>query len=305
MERLYNDRNFAKLLLANNVAHAFNPSGMAGPVSSATSLARTRNAPRMAVSPAEARALLQESWALFNRRMATSAEVAVSKIFPAGAGWQLASAVADGCGFATTSLPFFCLVGLGDLSGVALGHVTYQFLKKKLFGATSISIGAEVQTAALFGGAAFFSGACWQIALNAFNTLGFTFTQALAGVSLSSTVAFFAGLRIMRRLLSPSMPAVEGITYDNQESDLALAAAVGVGCGFFVGTDVSFGSANWLAWVVGIQEHFSIARAAVAAGLSTSIGFIVNMLWQSASLPKKTCWIDPDFENPRTAVAAA
>merc|ERR1719238_1044917 len=112
-----------------------------------------------------------------------------------------------------------------------------------------------------------------------------TFTQSLVGMCFATTFAFFAGLRIMRRLLSSKMPAVEGITYDNQESDLALSAAVGTGCGFFVGTDLSFGAANWLAPYVGIKDAFTVCRGAVAAGLSTSIGFVANMIVQAAALP--------------------
>ena len=58
-----------------------------------------------------------------NDRLATSVEVTASKIFPAGAGWQLASIVADSAGFAPTSLAFFAAVGLGDCTGVFLGHL--------------------------------------------------------------------------------------------------------------------------------------------------------------------------------------
>ena len=234
-----------------------------------------------------------------NDRLATSVEVTASKIFPAGAGWQLASIVADSAGFAPTSLAFFAAVGLGDCTGVFLGHLAYQTLKK-VTGA-KLNLKDEFQTASLLGTAAFFSGGIWQPALNAFNTLGYTFTQSLVGVSLATTFAFFAGLRIMRRVLSQFMPAVENVTYDNQESDLALSAAVGTGCGAFVGTDVSFGAANWLAPVVGIQEKFGAARACVAAGLSTSIGFMANMVVQAAALPAKACWIDADYANPRAA----
>jgi len=196
-------------------------------------------------------------------------------------------------------LPFFATVGLGDCTGVFLGHTVYQVLKK-VTGA-KISLGTELQVASLLGGAAFFSGSAWQPALNAFNTLGFSFTQSLVGVSLATTFAFFAGLRIMRRVLSNFMPAVEAVTYDNQESDLALSAAVGTGCGAFVGTDISFGAGNWLAPIVGIQSHFSAVRGACAAGLSTSIGFVANMLVQCSFLPAKECWIDPDYTNPRAA----
>lgn len=260
----------------------------------------TSVASRPAVAPVMAAPLLDGlGCGSFGDRLTTSAEVTVSKIFPAGAGWQLASIVADSSGFSPTSLAFFATVGLGDCSGVFLGHLAYQTLKK-LFG-TKINLKDEFQTASLLGTAAFFSGSAWQPALNAFNTLGFGFNQCLLGVTLATTFAFFAGLRIMRRVLSGFMPAVENVTYDNQESDLALSAAVGTGCGAFVGTDISFGAANWLTPVVGIQTSFSTCRAAVAAGISTSLGFAANMLVQAAALPARTCWIDPDFTNPRTS----
>ena len=59
-------------------------------------------------------------------RLVTSAEVTASKIFPAGAGWQCAAIIAENSGFAPTSLAFFASVGLGDCSGVFLGHLVYQ-----------------------------------------------------------------------------------------------------------------------------------------------------------------------------------
>lgn len=182
-------------------------------VSPVTPLSRAAFPAKMAAGPFEGL-----NCGSFEQRMDTSVEVTVSKIFPAGAGWQLASVVAANCGFASTSLAFFACVGLGDMSGVFLGHVLYQFFKKTR--GAEVNMDTEIQVGSLLGGAAFFSGSAWQVAANAFNRLGFTFTQSLVGVSITSTIAFFAGLRIMRRLLSGSMAAVEGITYDNQESDL-------------------------------------------------------------------------------------
>ena len=84
-----------------------------------------------------------------NERLATSVEVTASKIFPAGAGWQLASIVADSAGFAPTSLAFFAAVGLGDCTGVFLGHLIYQTLKK-VTGA-KLNLKDEFQTASLLG----------------------------------------------------------------------------------------------------------------------------------------------------------
>ena len=179
-----------------------------------TKSTRMRSKPR-AVSPSMGPVLEGLGCGSFGDRVVTSAEVTVSKIFPAGAGWQLASYVAEGSGFSPTSLAFFATVGLGDCTGVFLGHTVYQVLKK-VTGA-KISLGTELQVASLLGGAAFFSGSAWQPALNAFNTLGFSFTQSLVGVSLATTFAFFAGLRIMRRVLSNFMPAVEAVTYDSED----------------------------------------------------------------------------------------
>lgn len=231
-------------------------------------------------------------------RLASSVEVTASKIFPAGAGWQLASIVADNAGFASTALPFFATVGLGDCAGVFLGHVGWQLVKSKLKGA-ELDLGAEMQVGSLLGGAAFFSGFTWQIALNAFNKLGLTFTQSLGGVGLATTAAFFLGLRVMRRLLSPLMPAVAMSDYGNMKSDVGLAAAVGAGCAGFVGTDLSFGAANWLAPLVGIKDSFSSAAACVVAGCSTSLGFMAAMAVQAVGLDAKQCWIDADFEHRR------
>merc|ERR1711988_253157 len=56
-------------------------------------------------------------------------EVAVSKIFPAGCGWQGASVIADGWGYQATELPFFLITGAGDGLAVCAGHTAYMALK--------------------------------------------------------------------------------------------------------------------------------------------------------------------------------
>ena len=91
---------------------------------------------RLAPTMAEVPLLEGLNCGSFSERMSTSAEVTLSKIFPAGAGWQLASAVADGCGYGATSLKFFACVGLGDAGGVFLGHLAYQAAKKVVGRAT-------------------------------------------------------------------------------------------------------------------------------------------------------------------------
>ena len=226
-------------------------------------------------------------------RMSSSAEVAVSKIFPAGAGWQTASLLAGQYGFASNSLAFFCTVGLGDLLGVFIGHTLFQFLKKKMTGDAAIRMTPQFQIATLLGGAAFFSGSMWQVALNAMVKLGLGFNGAFIGVGVACTWAFFAGLRVWRRLLSPAMAAVERKNYPNLKGDVQLSIAIGAATAFFVGTDVSFGAANWLAGVVGITAQMSDVLGICVAGISTSLGFMVAQLAMSLCLPADKCWIDP------------
>jgi len=228
-----------------------------------------------------------------SERLSSSLEVAASKIFPAGAGWQTASIVAGNAGFASNSLAFFATVGLGDLLGVFIGHTLYQFLKKKITGDQSIVMRDQLQIATLLGGAAFFSGSMWQPALNAMQALGLSFNGCFTGVGVLCTVAFFAGLRIWRRLLAPTMSAVERKSYPNQKADTQLAIAIGVATAFFVGTDVSFGSANWLAPVVGITGAMSNLVGICIAGLSTTLGFMAAQVAMTAALPQDKCWIDP------------
>ena len=61
-------------------------------------------------------------------RMLVTLEVIVSKIFPAGFGWQASSVVAGDMGFEADSLNFALTTGAGDFTGVLVGHSTYSIL---------------------------------------------------------------------------------------------------------------------------------------------------------------------------------
>ena len=50
------------------------------------------------------------------------AEVCVSKIGPAGAGWWASNTFAADAGFASTDVGYFLLTGAGDASAVLLGQ---------------------------------------------------------------------------------------------------------------------------------------------------------------------------------------
>jgi len=90
-------------------------------------------------------------------RMFTTTEVAVSKIFMAGFGWQGASCVAEAYGYGAESYGFALITGMGDFTGVCIGHTAWMIGKSMAVDDT-IDTTAEFHTGILLGTAAFFSG---------------------------------------------------------------------------------------------------------------------------------------------------
>lgn len=223
-------------------------------------------------------------------RLITMADVTVSKIFPAGFGWQMASVYAEGAGMTSDSMPFFVSTGLGDMFGVWIGHTAFSAIKKG-FG-VSINMANEVQTGLLLGSAAFCSGFTWQPCVNALSTLGWSFNQVAASTVVACGTMFFVGLRLGRFVYSPIMSGIEGNSYANLKADFGLSVSIGGATGAFVGTDVSFGDANWLRPVVGVEEGFSDMLGQIKAGTSTSLGFVAFQTVQSFVVPKGKCWVD-------------
>ena len=132
-----------------------------------------------------------------NERLATSVEVTASKIFPAGAGWQLASIVADSAGFAPTSLAFFAAVGLGDCTGVFLGHLAYQTLKKsadtEIMGFDAAHPPAMMRNALL--------NKAWPQDIGA------------RGIAMHARDLYIGAWDYGKRCLLPDMPAVESTAF--------------------------------------------------------------------------------------------
>lgn len=222
-------------------------------------------------------------------RFSTTTEVTVSKIFPAGFGWQTASVVAGSAGATPTSLPFFMITGFGDLLGVLGGHVGYMALKKQA--GYNVNLSKELDTGLWLGSAAFCSGFVWQPTLNACVDLGLSFNASATAVFGACTLAFFGGLRVFRILYSP-LTSVEPNNYANLKADAGLAVAVGGATGCFVGTDVTFGD-NWLRPVVGIEDGTGDVAASIIAGSSTAIGFMAVQSAQNVAMPQGKNWVDP------------
>jgi len=239
------------------------------------------------------KSLTETQASVFGRRLIVTAEVAVSKIFPAGFGWQTAATLADTAGLQATDASFFLSTGLGDGLGVCTGHFLYMAGKKMVTGDDSIDMTAQLQTGVWLGSAAVFSGTAWQPTVNALQAAEWSFGPAMVATGAVGTAAFYTGLRVFRKLYSPIMAGVEEATYANLKADAALSVAVGGAAGAFLGTDLSYGAtASILQPIVGIPETAAATTASMLAGSSTAIGFTAVQMVENAMYPKDKCWVD-------------
>eukprot|EP00933_Yihiella_yeosuensis_P036761 TRINITY_DN3054_c0_g1_i1.p1 TRINITY_DN3054_c0_g1~~TRINITY_DN3054_c0_g1_i1.p1 ORF type:complete len:295 (+),score=79.05 TRINITY_DN3054_c0_g1_i1:65-949(+) len=225
-------------------------------------------------------------------RMALTAEVLVSKIFPAGFGWQTASLVADKfCGLGADTAGFALLTGVGDFTGVLLGHSLF-YAAKKVAVDDSICMNSEVQTATWLASSAFLAGTAWQPTVNLLTGMGLGFNSVAVGTGAVTGLCFMYGLRLGRVFYGSFMPAIAPATTDNMVADAQLSVSIGGGTACFVGTDVSFGDANWLRPVVGVEETTPDLVGCVKAGSSTFLGFAAVQAHQNLFIPKGACWTD-------------
>lgn len=221
-------------------------------------------------------------------------EVAVSKIFPAGFGWQLGSVIAGNMGCAPVDTLFFAMTGLGDAAFVLGGHYLFKLLKKH-FVSPSIDPKQELHTGLLLGSAAFFSGSAWQPLVNALEA---SQTLPWVGVAVGSTVgcglAYFGGLRLFRGVYNKAGLMVDDRNDKNLIADIQLSASIGGAAGGFVGTDVAYLDAigNPLKDIVGVYPTDSVPVGLTKAGVSTSIGFVAIQSAQNIASSKGKNWTD-------------
>lgn len=227
-------------------------------------------------------------------RFVVTAEVTVSKIFPAGLGWQSSSLVAENyLGYGSDSLNFALTTGLGDAIGVLGGHYLYYSAKKSLTGNADIDLTQELHTGILLGSAAFCSGTAWQPLVSALQGANLSFTQVFAGTWIGCGAAFYLGLRMGRTILSGAFAHVEQPTYENSKTDASLSAAIGGATGFFVGTDAAYlPHQNFLIDIVGITDGTPDLTGCAIAGTSTSMGFLTAQTGLNMLYPTGKCWND-------------
>mmetsp|Transcript_55399 Transcript_55399/g.166071 ORF Transcript_55399/g.166071 Transcript_55399/m.166071 type:complete len:224 (-) Transcript_55399:74-745(-) len=148
--------------------------------------------PTSAAEPAKEEETQEMSW--MAKRFLVTAEVSVSKIFPAGFGWQSASIVAENAGFQADSMAFAATTGFGDGLGVVMGHTAFYGAKKALVD-SSINMKREAHIGVLLGSAAFCSGTAWQPLVDALQGANLSFTGVFAGTWVGCGTAFYLGLR--------------------------------------------------------------------------------------------------------------
>lgn len=226
-------------------------------------------------------------------RFVVTAEVTVSKIFPAGFGWQSASLVAsNGFGFAADSAAFALTTGVGDGLGVLCGHLGYYSLKKSLVD-SSIDLTREAHIGILLGSAALCSGSAWQPLVDALQGANLSFMQVFAGTWIGCGMAFYGGLRAGRTILSGYLDHVHEPTYENSKTDASLSVVIGGATGFFVGTDAAYlPEQNVLIDIVGIQDGTPDLVGCAIAGSSTSLGFMTAQSGLNVIYPAGKCWTD-------------
>lgn len=226
-------------------------------------------------------------------RFSTTAEVTISKIFPAGFGWQTASIVAtSGLGYSPDSAAFALTTGAGDAIGVLLGHCAFYATKKSLYDGT-INMTKELHTGILLGTAAFCSGTAWQPAVDLLQGANMSFTQVFAGTWICCGTAFYVGLRVGRTILSGYLEHVHEPTFKNSMHDKSLSMAIGGATGFFVGTDAAYlPDQNFLINIVGIQPGTPDIVGCAIAGSSTSLGFVSTQSAFNLVYPTKKLWND-------------
>jgi len=235
----------------------------------------------------------EEKTSPLTKRLVSTAEVTVSKIFPAGFCWQASSIIAETkLGYAADSMAFALTTGFGDAMGVLVGHCAFYGAKKAIVD-SSINMTKELQTGILLGSAAFCSGTAWQPLVDALQGANLSFMQVFAGTWLGCGTAFYVGLRAGRTIFSGFMEHVQEPTYENSLNDKSLSAVIGGATGFFVGTDAAYlPDQNFLIDVVGIQDGTPDLTGCVIAGTSTSLGFVTSQSVFNVIYPAGKCWND-------------
>jgi len=239
------------------------------------------------------------------RRFKMTFEITVSKLLPAGVGWQAMGTLASGLGVSSSSASFALLTGIGDGFGVGFGHMVYKSCQRAYIRATNKrrspqeqlkepSLSSELETGIYLGSAAFCSGTIWQPVVNILSeTFPNNFYITLSSTGAVCAAAFFAGLRGGRFLYGSSglLPVIAPNSKENLKSDALLSVSIGGGSACFVGTDYSM-IGNPLKDLLGIAPTDTPLLGCLKAGTSTAAGYLTLQTGQNLALPIGKNYLD-------------
>jgi len=235
----------------------------------------------------------------FVQRMILTGEIAVSKLFPGGFGWQAGSVIAGNMGYKATEIPLWLFTGVGDLLGVFLGHMVYMAIKKSILPSKK-TLGDEFGVGIWLGTAAFCSGTFWQPTVNLFAGLGFAFPMVALFTTIVCSGAFLTGLRAGRRIYNPL--GIEKAHSRNFAEDAGLSVAIGGASGMFVGTDITIPK-NCLDSFVGVYPDMTPVEGCIKAGTSTAVGFTLFHSIQNTRAQASSAYVTSDtFKDIATSL---
>lgn len=261
----------------------------------------------------------REYWRIQMQRLAPTLEVACSKMFCSGCGWEIAAQIMQNAGVSSSSLGYAFSTGVGDGLGVLTGQTAAIAIKLSLgifvdpehkadiYALSALEIGLWLSIAA------FCSGIVWQPAVNCFHQSALHFNAAALCVGVLCGLAFFATLQTSRAALSCLQRTDEkrasGITapsWKNAQRDGLLSLSIIGAEACFLTTDTSFGSGNWARTLFGVYAHTPGWTAVLRAGASTAVGFSIVQLLQNLVVFPGRSWLDvpAKFAPPPPAKSA-
>ena len=248
-------------------------------------------------------------------RIMRTSETIISKIFPAGAGWQTGMIIANNNAYSPLAT---CLsVGAGEATGLAMGHLLFSGIKSAYRNKTW-NAKKELGTSALLGSASFGSGAIWQPVVdtskflyeNTKYLLSYELNQLNPNINITPNdlefysvagttglvcgFSFYLGLRIYRRLFSlsifNSLIAIDNANKQNAKYDRQLSLSIGGATGAFVATDPAL-LGNPAQYLV-INNNTISKDSIIIAGTSTGIGFSSIQSIQNLLVRRNRSWLD-------------
>lgn len=213
-------------------------------------------------------------------RNAKTCEVIVSKIFPAGCGWQFGSILASYNSCHPSDLDFMMTCGMCEGLAVGMGHLVYMIGKDTV--TEEVDLNQEMYRSIQYGSGSTLSGIVWQPAVDYFRDDGFLPTVMATGVCCG---AFFFGGLVLSKYITKKH-SKEIVTIETIKNNALLSLSIGGAAGMFVATDPLIND-NFLRTVYGIGDSLSF-DSIYMAGFATASGF---MLIQSIQNLGKN-WVD-------------